>query len=79
VRDAEDVAAGRAREYFRPGGTDGAAEEPRRVIEWVVPRVLVLQAERGPDGKAQYGIVSAEGMRRVSEDDVSEVKTLGSE
>lgn len=74
-----DVAAGRAREYFRSGGTDAAADQPRRVIEWVVPRVLVLQAERGPDGKAHYGIVSAEGTRGVSEEDVSEVKTLGSE
>jgi hypothetical protein len=42
------------------------------VIEWNVPRVLVVQAERGPDGKAYYGVISRHAMEKVREDELTE-------
>jgi hypothetical protein len=73
-----DVDAGRARRVWRadPDDADGRG---RQVIEWDVPRVLVLQAERGPAGKRYYGVVARHEMLKASEDEVAEIEPLQDE
>lgn len=69
----QDFDAGRASPVYPPSARPG--DKP--LLEWVVPTWLVVQAERGPDGKIYYGLISRYEMRRICEDEVAEVKPLG--
>jgi hypothetical protein len=40
--------------------------------------VLILQAERGPDGKNYYGIATTDKMWRVTEDELRDIESINS-
>ncbi len=80
---AEDVKAGRA--IFHLGGKGKRAEQSfpasgvlrgERDQHGRPARVLIVQAEVGPDGKVIYGIIGPGGLRAVPARDLSDIRTL---
>ena len=69
-----DVRAGRAAHRWQQ--SENKDEDPRDVIKWVVPYVLVVQAERSADGKIKYGVILEHEMRTVAADELTEIAPL---
>jgi hypothetical protein len=70
---SDDVAADRAYESWKD---EPGQKEPRRIRIWQTREVLVVQAERGPDGKVTYGYVARHEMGTATEDEVATIKPL---
>jgi hypothetical protein len=72
-----DVSAGLADEYWQRSDKT-PDEDPKKIIRWTTTKVLIFQAEKAPDGKSYYGIISSTQIRKATADDLAEIKPLES-
>jgi hypothetical protein len=79
---ADDVKAGKA--VFHQGGKGKVADLKLPAVAVLKhdenkerpPRLLIVQAEVGPDGKAIYGVITRADIRMVPADELTGIKTF---